>query len=44
VSSISSVNWHVDHTAEVQPPGITFFFGLEVPPVRAFSLKGPAHR
>ncbi|GFZ51525.1 Alpha-ketoglutarate-dependent sulfonate dioxygenase [Saitozyma sp. JCM 24511] len=32
VSSISSVNWHVDHTAEVQPPGITFFFGLEVPP------------
>ncbi|OCF34517.1 hypothetical protein I317_03645 [Kwoniella heveanensis CBS 569] len=29
--SISSVVWHADHTAERQPPGITFFFALEVP-------------
>ncbi|KAK4686151.1 sulfonate dioxygenase, partial [Tremellales sp. Uapishka_1] len=31
VSKISSVAWHADHTAEIQPPGITFFFALETP-------------
>nr|XP_031857954.1 uncharacterized protein CI109_006666 [Kwoniella shandongensis]KAA5525026.1 hypothetical protein CI109_006666 [Kwoniella shandongensis] len=29
--SISSVVWHADHTAEIQPPGITFFYALELP-------------
>ncbi|GAA6031467.1 hypothetical protein JCM8097_006471 [Rhodosporidiobolus ruineniae] len=32
VSKISSVQWHVDHSAERQPPGITFFFALTTPP------------
>ncbi|GAA6006029.1 hypothetical protein JCM10207_007315 [Rhodosporidiobolus poonsookiae] len=32
VSKISSVQWHVDHSAELQPPGITFFFALTAPP------------
>nr|XP_018266038.1 uncharacterized protein I303_00007 [Kwoniella dejecticola CBS 10117]OBR88196.1 hypothetical protein I303_00007 [Kwoniella dejecticola CBS 10117] len=30
--SVSSVVWHADHTAERQPPGVTFFVALEVPP------------
>ncbi|WWD06209.1 hypothetical protein V865_004295 [Kwoniella europaea PYCC6329] len=32
VQKISSVSWHADHVAEIQPPGITFFFALEAPP------------
>ncbi|GAA5893675.1 hypothetical protein JCM6882_007875 [Rhodosporidiobolus microsporus] len=32
VSKISSVQWHVDHSAEKQPPGLTFFFALTAPP------------
>ncbi|TYJ51991.1 hypothetical protein B9479_007417 [Cryptococcus floricola] len=32
VGRISSVQWHADHVAEIQPPGITFFFALEAPP------------
>ncbi|ODO08987.1 hypothetical protein I350_02580 [Cryptococcus amylolentus CBS 6273] len=32
VGRISSVQWHADHVAEIQPPGITFFFALETPP------------
>nr|XP_019014144.1 uncharacterized protein I206_00226 [Kwoniella pini CBS 10737]OCF52925.1 hypothetical protein I206_00226 [Kwoniella pini CBS 10737] len=32
VQKISSVQWHADHVAEIQPPGITFFFALEAPP------------
>ncbi|ORY22847.1 hypothetical protein BCR39DRAFT_371013 [Naematelia encephala] len=31
VGKFSSVGWHADHTAELQPPGITFFFALEAP-------------
>lgn len=40
VSSISSAAgaWHVDHSAELQPPGITFFFALTTPPVRLLFL------
>ncbi|KAL7425287.1 hypothetical protein Q5752_000975 [Cryptotrichosporon argae] len=31
VPRVSSVGWHQDHPAEIQPPGITFFFALEAP-------------
>ncbi|RXK36035.1 hypothetical protein M231_06683 [Tremella mesenterica] len=31
VPKVSSVSWHMDHTAEIQPPGVTFFFALETP-------------
>ncbi|WOO82927.1 Alpha-ketoglutarate-dependent sulfonate dioxygenase [Vanrija pseudolonga] len=30
---ISSINWHIDHSSEVQPAGLTFFWNLEHPDV-----------
>ncbi|WVQ83689.1 hypothetical protein IAT38_005832 [Cryptococcus sp. DSM 104549] len=38
VQKITSVGWHADHTAEIQPPGITFFFALEAPPTGGDTL------
>ena len=32
VEKVTSVSWHADHTSEIQPPGLTFFFALETPP------------
>jgi len=32
VPKLTSTAFHIDHTAEVQPPGVTFFFALETPP------------
>ncbi|ORY25434.1 hypothetical protein BCR39DRAFT_544078 [Naematelia encephala] len=31
VDTVTSTLFHVDHSAEIQPPGITFFWALETP-------------
>ena len=29
----TSTDWHLDHSSEIQPPGMTFFWNLETPEV-----------